>query len=190
MKKLLIIMLFISTLSGCTQKNSQTNNDTQETQSETEQSQSEIDKEIAELKRKYSAIDFDTDDIEFSVELTDNYKGHNLYAELFSIDDVFRSDGELFMYASDIWNNDHFLLKITPEQYNAIQPNHTSLTSWHTIFKLDNVEPMIPSVNGNFSFDIYAPDDISVDEDAYLSFDSRIIYGELVDMTPGFNYIR
>lgn len=174
-----VILLVISLLSGCAQKDTE-----QRMNANTQHEQSETDKEVAVLKNKYSATDFYTDDVIFSAELTDKCKNKNLYAPLISIDDVFYLEDELFMYAAETMSNEHFLLKITPEQYSSIKTLHNDFLKFglHIVFKLDNVEPMIPTMNADFYFNVQYPDDVLVDEESSLSFSSRIIKGELIDI--------
>lgn len=174
-----IILLAIFVLVSCTQRDTapQTNNSIQQEQSDT-------DKEVTALKSKYSAADFYTDDIKYSAEITDNYKEQTLYAPIISIDDVFYSGDDLFMYVAETWSNEHFLLKITPEQYSTIKTLHNDFLKFdlHIVFKLSNIEPMIPTLNADFYFDVKNSDDVLTDEESSLSFNSKIIRGELIDI--------
>lgn len=184
-KKLaVVILLAVSVLTACEQTDVefQTNDNIQQESSET-------DKKIATLKSKYLATDFYTKDTEFSAEITDNYKEQNLYISVTHIDDVFYSGDELFMYISESMNNEHFLLKITPEQYSVIKSLHNDFfkADLHIVFKLDNIEPFIPAITANFYLDIRNAADISTDEDSYLSLDARIIKGELIDILEILN---
>ena len=179
-KKIAVVVLFVaSVLTACGQTDVEF-----ETTDSVQQELSETDKKVATLKSKYSATDFHTKDTEFSAEIIDNYKGQNLYISVMRIDDVFYSDDELFMYILETMSDEHFLLKITPEQYSVIQSLHNDFfaTSLHIVFKLDNIEPLIPAMTANFYLDIRNTDDISTDEDSYLSLGARIIKGELIDI--------
>lgn len=179
MRFTVIILLAIFILAGCTQRDT-----THQTNSSTQQEQSDTDKEVTALKSKHSAIDFYTKDVKFSAEITDDYKEQNLYAPITSIDDVFYSGDDLFMYAAEAMSNEHFLLKITPEQYSMIKTLHNDFLNFglHIVFKLNNIEPMIPTLNADFCFDMQYSDDVWVDEESSLSFRSRIIRGELIDI--------
>ena len=183
MKKIIrffvVILIVVLSLSGCTQKNT-----AHLTADSASQEQSKSGKEILALKNKYAATDFYTDDIKFSAEITDVYKGKNLYAPITCIDDIFYIGEELFMYVDESLSNEHFLLKISPEQYSVIKTLHNDFLNFglHIVFRLDNIEPMIPNMNADFYFDIQITDDVLADEESSLSFSARIIKGELVDI--------
>lgn len=173
------LLLVCFALAGCL------NQDTQQQINESNQSeQSRIDEIINTFKDKYSALDFniESDNVSFSAEIVDKYRGMNVYASILHIDDVFYLDDDLYLYAES-WD-EQFMLKITPEQYSAIKELNNSYFDFglHIIFNIDNVEPMIPVLDANFYFDISSPDDVSADNDTSVSFNSRIIKGTLIDI--------
>lgn len=149
------------------------------------QEQSEKDKIVEGFKNRYSAIELNNvcDDTSFSVEIADKCKGKSIYSQILYINDAFYSGEDLYMYA-EFFDNTKFLLKITQEQYSKIQTlhNYNFEASLHIIFSLDNIEPMIPTLQADLYFDITRYDNILDDENVSLSFDSRIIKGNLVDI--------
>lgn len=175
---LLIIAFFVS---GCSSKgNIQTDNTKIQEQSEEDKTQ----KTVEDFKNKYSAVEinYENDDNNFSAEIVDKFKGKNIYLSIMYIEDVFYSDEDLYMYV-DSWGDSKFLFKITQEQYSTIRAMHNDIDyDIHAIFTLDNIESMLPSLEADFEFYISGPDDVSSDEYASLSLDSRIIHGTLVDI--------
>lgn len=173
-----LCLLFI--LTGCVQQENQ-----QPINNDNYKKNTQNDEFVDVFKEKNEAIDlyFESEGEKFSAEVVDNYKGKNIYASIFCIDDVFYLNNDLFMYAEN-WKDEKFLLKISPEQYSNIKNlnNDSSVFDMHIIYNLENIEPMFPSLNGSFSFDIYAPGDLSTDTDEFISFNSRIIRGTLVDI--------
>lgn len=171
----LFVFLFMS---GCSTKDTKPRMDNKEQQDQTEQINI-----IETFKKKYSAVELETEGIKFSAEITDNYKYKNIYSPILYVEDVFYSDNELFMYAEN-FSDTKFLLKITPEQYSKINTynNDFLFSELHIVFSLNNIEPMFPSLNARFYFDISDPDDALSDEDISLSYDTRIIRGSLIDI--------
>ena len=138
------------------------------------------DKCIEEVKDKYSAIELDSEEDMFSAEIVDNYKGQNIYSSILDIDDIFYSDGELFMHAEG-WDEE-YLLKITPEQYSKIKLLNSDSFDIHIVFTLENVKPLIPSIDANFVFHLTNSDKLSTDEDVSVSLDSQMFQGSLIDI--------
>ena len=176
-----IILLFIAVfMSGCSPKD--------DTQSDSLVSQEQYEKKqklIDNFKNKHSAIDLDNDydDVTFSAEIVDKCKEKNIYSPVYYISDVFYSDDELYMYAES-WGDSMLLLKITQEQYATIQSLVDGSMNYnlHTVFTLDNIEPMLPTLRADFEFTIFAPDDHESNSDIFVSYDSKVIHGTLVDI--------
>lgn len=180
-KSLAVLMLVAFFISGCSPKeNAQIDTNKMQEQSEKDKGQ----KIIEDFKNKYSAIELDPFTIDyskFSAEIADDFKGKNIYS-LFYISDVFYLDNNLYMY-TEHWSDYKILLQITPEQYSIIKSMHDKNDNpVHTVFTLDNIEPMLPTIEGEFTFYISESDDVSSDEYASISLDSRIIHGTLVDI--------
>lgn len=187
MKKNIFKILYISilfslcVLSGCSQSPAQT-----QTDADTVYDKAETDAAIDSFIKKYNAVNFadEINNIRFSAQIADNYTGKNIYMSILGINDIFYSDNELFMCAES-WYGEHILLKITSEQYSAIQSlsnDYVDFGNLHIIFTLNNAKPMFPTLNADFSFDISTPDDILADEDLSTSFDTKVIQGALVDI--------
>ena len=187
MKKLLVLLLSLS-LAFCCACQSDTDtatdlvpNEFSDTQFKKYKSQRIID----DFKNKYSAVElelYNEGHSKFSSEITDNFKGKNIYSSLF-IEDIFYSGNDLYMYA-EILDDSKLLFKLTQEQYSAIQSMYDNRPTYqlHAIFTIDNIEPMLPTMEADFEFYISGPDDVSSDEYASISLDSRIIHGTLVDI--------
>ena len=183
LKDVLFVLLLVAFfISGCSSKeNTQTNNSKTQEQS----AEAETLKVVENFKEKYSAIElelYNEGGSNFSAEIVDKIKGKNIYLSIMYIEDIFYSDGDLYMCVDSLGDS-HFLFKITQEQYSTIRAMHNDIDyDIHAIFTLDNIEPMLPTLDADFEFYISGPDDVSSDEYASVSLDSRIIHGTLVDI--------
>lgn len=188
MKKIvpiLVLFVFVISLVGCSQTDAEKT--TQNNTAQEKSHQSEIDKKVADFKERYNAIDFDTsvEGCAFSVDKVDMCKNKNLFSPISYIDDVFYYENDMFLYA-ETWDDEKFLLKITSEQYSKIKTfdnDSTSAFNLYIVFSLENIEPMLPSLDAYFSFDISSHEDIWSDYDISSSFDTKIIKGTLVDIS-------
>ena len=146
--------------------------------------QTEREKIIEDFKTRHSAVELEYENSRFSAEKVDNYKGKNILTEISHIDDIFYSEDGMLMSVGSWLRDDNYLLNVTQEQYSKIKSlNYNNINyDIYIIFTLDNIEPLIPTLNAEFYFDLSTPDDVLAAEDASVSFDSHVIQGTLVDI--------
>ena len=194
LKIIIVSLCFLSmyTLLSCSQKTEIKTIETKEEVTQTNFDKKEIDKTINEFAKKYNAVDFALTKDMFSVDIVDIYKGKNLFAEVYYIDDVFYIEDDMYMYSEQMYIDDyHLLLKVTPEQYAKIKsfgkvtnPDDYLIYFNSTIgavFSFDSIEIKFSELNAWFGFNLDTNSTIA-DYDLYDSYATKVIKGTLIDI--------